>query len=108
MVDGAANFPIIFQQTGVVSKVQESVQRGPEAQQMAAAEEAAQEAKDRQKSVQQPEGTDAENKVRADARGAKGQERQRKRRRRRAEKEKETEQTKQSRPDGGGLVDVVV
>lgn len=108
MVDGAANFPIIFQQVGVVSNVQESVQRGPEAQQMAAAEEAAQQAKERQKNVQKPESTGADNKVRADARGAREQGGQKQRRRSGAGQGEEKEQAKPARPDGGGLVDVVV
>ncbi len=107
MVDGAANFPIIFQQAGVVSKVQESVQRGPEAQQMAAAEEAAQQAKERQKSVQKPEESAADNRVRTDTRGSREQ-RQGPKGRGGERSKKEKEQTKALNTEGGGLVDVVV
>lgn len=106
MVDGAANFPIIFQQAGAVSKVQESVQRGPEAQQMAAAEEAVQQAKERQKSVQKPEESAADNRVRADARGPREQRQGLKRREKRGKKAKE--QTSAPRLEGAGVVDVVV
>jgi hypothetical protein len=108
MVDSAANFPIIFQQAGAVSKVQESVQRGPEAQQMAAAEEAAREAKERQKSVQKPDSSVTDNKVRADTRGSRERERPKQKRRRGDKQKEEPEQKKQSLSDEGGLVDVVV
>jgi hypothetical protein len=106
MVDGAVNFPIIFQQAGAVSKVQESVQRGPEAQQMAAAEEVVQQAKERQKSVQQPEASAADNRVRADARGPREQRQGLERRGKR--RKKTEEQAGALKPEGGGLVDVVV
>lgn len=107
MVDGAGNFPIVLQQTGVVSKVQESVQRGPEAQQMAAAEEAAQQAKERAKSVQKPEESAADNRVRADAQNPREQGGGRKRRGSKKQQEDQGK-TNTPRPDGGGVVDVVV
>jgi hypothetical protein len=108
MVDSAANFPIIFQQAGAVSRVQENVQRGPEAQQMAATEEAAREAKERQKSVQKPDRSVADNKVRTDARGSRERDMPKQKRRRRSKQEDEPEQKEQSLSDEGGLVDVVV
>lgn len=108
MVDSAANFPIIFQQAGAVSKVQESMQRGPEAQQMAAAEEAARKAKERQKSVQKPDESAVDNKVRTDARGSRERDRPGQERRRREKQKDEPEQKKRSLSDEGGLVDVVV
>jgi hypothetical protein len=107
MVDGAGNFPIVLQQTGVVSKVQESVQRGPEAQQAAAAEEAAQQAKERAKSVQKPEESASDNRVRADARNPREQGGGQKKRGAKKQQD-DQDQTKTPRPDGGGLVDVVV
>lgn len=100
------NLPVVIQQAGDVSRIQENMQRVGEQQQAAASEDAANEANREQHTVQPQEPSDAENRVRADA-----HQRERRRQGRKGKKKKKPpeEEAAPKRPrDDDSLLDVVV
>lgn len=101
----SANLPIVIQQAGNVSQVQDALQRLPQVHQAAAAAEGAREQAHQQEQVQRADQPDAQNQVRADqgGGGADRQPQDRPRRRPRAE-----EPPAPPRPLHDGVVDVIV
>ena len=100
------NLPIIIQQAGSVSQVQENAQRVGEVQQMSASAEELERREKARNQVQHSDPSDAENRVRADGGGGgKGKER-------RAKPKPKKTKTSQPEPEParpeGGLVDVTV
>ncbi len=105
------NLPVVIQQVGKASLVQDAVQRAPEAQQ-AAAQLAEQQRQERERTtVQQGEPSGAQNRVRADDRHKQRGDRQgpgsRQAKGRRDHKDKE-QKSRRGGPEDGGLVDLVV
>jgi hypothetical protein len=100
------NLPIVIQQAGDVSRVQENAQRQGEMHQAAAANEFVKEREKERTQIQQPGGSDAQNRIKADDRSP-DKRRQRHSALKKKRKEKNKAQ-KSSRPSGGGVVDVIV
>ncbi|MFZ5586605.1 MAG: hypothetical protein ACOZHQ_11800 [Thermodesulfobacteriota bacterium] len=106
MSNGSINLPIVIQQAGDVSRVQEATQRAGEVQQQAAGAEVAREQVRQRQAVQSAQRGAADNRVNADQRGrgrggspaggGQGQKRQ-----------PGQDQPAPPRP-GGGVLDVVV
>ena len=99
------NLPVVIQQAGDVSRMQESMQRVGEAQQAAAGAEVAEKQEKERQAISQPEHSDADNRVRADDKSRREDLRRAKKRRK-----KNDGHTKAAPPDQGGtgLVDVIV
>ncbi len=107
MADTVANLPLVLQQTGDVSRVQEVAQRMGEEQQAQARESDRAENLRRLKQVQQGDGADAHNRVQADQ--EKPEQQRRQRRRPQPKKGRQAEPAAaQKRTGGSGLVDVIV
>jgi len=104
MAEGV-NLPVVLQQTGYVTKVQESVGRAGEHEQDNAQAQAVREDKRRRQSVQKSEESDGENRVRSDEKGSGGQKRQASGRRGKGRSAPDEDGGERG---GGGLVDVVV
>jgi hypothetical protein len=102
----SANLPIVIQQAGDVSRVQDVMQRSPQVHQAEAAAEGAREQAHQQEQVQGSERTDAGNQVRADqGGGGQGQQYQP---RRRPQAAPDQEKPALPRPVHDGVVDVIV
>lgn len=102
------NLPVVIQQVGKASLVQDAVQRAPETQQ-AVAEVAEQQRQERERTtVQQGEPSGAQNRVRADDRQRERGEREQRRDRRAKARGDKDQDSDRPGPRGGGLVDVVV
>lgn len=69
MTNGSINLPIVIQQSGDVSRVQEATQRAGEAQQQAAGAEVAREQVRQREAVQSAQRSGSDNRVSADQRG---------------------------------------
>ena len=107
MTNGAVNLPIVIQQAGEVSRVQEQVQRVGEQQQMAAGAEVVREQAKNREAVQATQRSAADNRVRGDQRrqpGGQADDGAGGRRRTREGKDGDAPPS----PESGGLVDVVV
>jgi hypothetical protein len=103
-----ANLPIVIQQAGDVSRVQDALQRLPQVHQAAAAAEGAREQAHQQEQVQGSQPADAENQLRADQGGG-GQERQRQAFPRRQPPQAPAEEPPAPpRPPHQGVLDVIV
>ncbi|MFH1058705.1 MAG: hypothetical protein V1797_08510 [Pseudomonadota bacterium] len=105
MSNGTINLPIVIQQSGDVSRVQEATQRAGEVQQMAAGAEVVREQARQRAAVQATRQGAADNRVGADRRGREsgGQEPGG----RGGKRPADPEQAAPARP-GGGVLDVVV
>ena len=102
----SANLPLVIQQAGDVSRVQEAVQRLPQVHQAAATAEGAREQAREKEQVQRTDGSEAENRVRADQ-GGQGPDHQRQGHPRRRRPPEEPEPAPPPRLTQG-VVDVIV
>ncbi|MGD9124781.1 MAG: hypothetical protein PVG60_06795 [Desulfarculaceae bacterium] len=104
MVTDGPNLPVVIQQAGTVSRVQEAAQRTGEVQQNTAANEAVEQRQRERSQVQQTQASEGQNRVRAD-----DESRRQKERRRQGKRKKAKKQTEQAAKDKeGGLVDVII
>lgn len=102
----SVNLPQVIQQAGDVSRVQEMVQRSPQAQQAAAQHETARQQEQEKGQVLGSEHTHADNNVQV---GGHAQERETPRRRpRRQAAQAPEEEPAPLHPEGGSLVDIIV
>ncbi|KIX13527.1 hypothetical protein [Dethiosulfatarculus sandiegensis] len=102
------NLPIVIQQAGDVSRVQESVQRQGEVHQAAAANESVREREKERTQVQQTGGSDAQNRIKADDRSQKRRRERYLALKKKRKKKEEKKADKPSRSSGGGVVDVII
>lgn len=102
----SANLPIVIQQAGDVSRMQDVMQRAPQVHQAEAAAEGAREQARQQEQVQGADPTDAGNQVRADQGG--GGQGQQYHPRRRPQAAPAEEPPAPPRPPHDGVVDVIV
>lgn len=101
-----ANLPLVIQQVGNASHVQEVTQRAGEVSQTSAAAEVAQKQELERTGVAKTESPAGDNRIRADER-----ERRRQRERKKAEKERNKRLAQEELPPeetGGGVVDVII
>ncbi len=96
------NLPLVIQQAGDVSRVQETVQRLGEQQQATALNQAQEREKVERTQVQKSEPSDGQNRVKADADGHRQQEHRREKRRRKQQAEQSSQPG--PAPRGGGLL----
>jgi hypothetical protein len=104
----SANLPIVIQQAGDVSRVQDVMQRLPQVHQAAAAAEGAEDQARRQEQVQRSEQPDVGNQVRADQGGGGAEQQRQGLPRRRPQPAPAEEPPARPRPPHDGVVDVIV
>lgn len=108
MVDGP-NFPIIFQQAGAVSKVQDVAQRAGDVQQATAGAEVAAEQERQKSQVQTTQESDAHNRVRSDQQRERDRREGKGKRRRRGGRQGQEDEEQGADSNGPGrFVDVVI